>query len=277
MQHTTPSEIDAADPPAALVAQGLPPAMLQALPLLPPSKVGLMLFTRHSLRPRMFHDGYNGYGIQLSDEGRTLALAWGSYLSQVTQRRLVHCISSPIQRCLDTAMLMMQGAAGQGLAEIETIELLQQPLLVEPGSFVLDMAQVAETFRQKGAVEFIHQFVQNQLPGTKHPVQGVRDIICLLFTAYGHQAMQQPASLTLAVSHDTILAACVAVISGHFRVQRDDWPQMMEGLFVWFDDGGGQPCSTFEHSVMHWIWRGQRYRLVMADLQTDQDPRTGEL
>lgn len=37
------------------------------------------------------------------------------------------------------------------------------------------------------------------------------------------------------MSHDTIIAAIVAVISGENKIKKEDWPEMMEGLFVWFE------------------------------------------
>ena len=253
---------------SADILQALPPTMWTALPLLPPADIALVLFTRHSIRPKFDSNGASGYGVQLSEQGRALAVAWGAYLTDVTGRRIVHCLSSPIQRCVDTASLMLQGAAQHHAVDTQHIDIVTQQLLVEPGSFVIDAAQVQLPFRTLGAVEFINQFVQNQLGGMKHPIAGVRDILALLFDGYSHDAMRcQQAALTLAVSHDTILAAFIAVISGHFQVQQSDWPQMMEGVFLWFDDGHGNRTTEFDCSVVHWIWRGKQYRLAIHALR----------
>ena len=89
------------------------------------------------------------------------------------------------------------------------IEIVEQGLLVEPGSFVLDIQKQGH-ISKTGALGFINSFVNNALPGMKHPINGVVDVLELIYnthpkTLYG---------LSLAVSHDTILAAMIAVMSG---------------------------------------------------------------
>ena len=266
----------------------LPSSMHAALPLLPDHSTHLILFTRHSIRHAVDSEGRAGYGVQLSEEGRALALAWGDYLTAQTGRCIVHCMSSPIQRCLDTATLMLEGAAVHHAAATHRIEaqnlegwsdikdqhltdqVVPQSLLVEPGSFVVDVRKIAHIFRDQGAVTFIDRFVKNQLEGMKHPIKGVRDILMLLFEAdQRHTGHTMSGKLTLVVSHDTILAAVIAVISGHFRVQSDDWPQMMEGLFLWFEARSQVSIGDFENSILHWIWRGQHYQLALDQLQVD--------
>ena len=68
----------------------------------------------------------------------------------------------------------------------------------------------------------------------------------------------------MAVSHDTILAAMIAVMSGRQDVSREDWPKMMEGLFVWFEG------DVFLESKLKWIWRGQVHELDIADFKRSQ-------
>ena len=238
--------------------------MLQAVDLLPEEDTPVMLFTRHSIREMVNGQGLAGYDLQLTSEGRDLAFGWGEYLTQQSGRIIQNCMSSPIQRCIDTAELMIAGAYPVQNQQSPRIEILTQPLLVEPGSFVVDINAAAPYFRQQGAVSFINSFVQNALPGMKHPINGVVDVLELLYQS--HLAQYQESALNtrqlnLAVSHDTILAAFIAVISGHFQVEKKDWPEMMEGLFLWFDD-----APNFEHSRAHWIWRGQHYQLRVADL-----------
>jgi hypothetical protein len=67
--------------------------------------------------------------------------------------------------------------------------------------------------------------------------------------------------LSLAVSHDTILAAILAVISGRTIVTKEDWPKMMEGLFVWFEG------DVFLESKLKWIWRGEMNELNIHEFQ----------
>ncbi|MCH4247753.1 MAG: histidine phosphatase family protein [Acinetobacter populi] len=237
--------------------------MLQAVDLLPETNTSVILFTRHSLREVVRGIGLAGYDLQLTDEGRELAFAWGEYLTHNSDRHIVNCISSPIQRCIETAELMIAGADQVHVENTHKIDILEQKLLVEPGSFVVDIKQAAPHFREQGAVGFINSFVQNALPGMKHPINGVLDVLELLYHSHLHQNHQRQsnAQLSLAVSHDTILAAFVAVISGHFQVEKKDWPEMMEGLFVWFDE-----AEEFKQSRLHWVWRGQHQQLDIQQL-----------
>ncbi|MBP6352206.1 MAG: phosphoglycerate mutase family protein [Acinetobacter sp.] len=236
----------------------LPKSMFAAVDLLPDAATPVTLFTRHSVREQVKGQGFAGYDLPLTEQGRALAYAWGQYLAQNTDRAIQHCISSPIQRCVDTAALMIEGADDVHKAvNTHKIEIVEQRLLVEPGSFVLDIQQAAPYFRQQGALGFINSFVNNALPGMKHPISGVFDVLELLY----HTHPTQHAGLSLAVSHDTILAAIVAVISGNKQIECSDWPEMMEGLFVWFEG------KDFNQSKLKWIWRGQKHELLMQDFQ----------
>lgn len=234
----------------------LPINMLRALELLPAPDVPVTLFTRHSLRELVDGRGLAGYDLPLTEAGRELAQSWGYYLTQKTQRRIEHCISSPIQRCIDTAALMIQGAEQvHPQANTQQIEIVEQRLLVEPGSFVVDIQQAAPHFKIQGARGFINSFVNNRLPGMKHPIHGVFDVLELLHRFHA----QQPASLSLAVSHDTILAGIIAVMTAQKNIQAHDWPQMMEGLFMWFEG------EAFHESRLNYIWRGQLKHLDLTE------------
>lgn len=237
----------------------LPDSMLRAIDLLPDTAIPVTLFTRHSVREIVPGQGLAGYDLQLTDAGRDLAQAWGAHLIGHTDRVIQHCISSPIQRCVDTAALMIQGA--DEISKYENthhIEIVEQGLLVEPGSFVLDIQQAGPFFREQGALGFINSFVNNALPGMKHPINGVIDVLELIFNTHPRHKN----GLSLAVSHDTILAAIIALISGQTQIHQNDWPEMMEGLFVWFEG------DEFLDSKLMWIWRGQRNELLIRDFIT---------
>lgn len=238
----------------------LPVSMLHAMDLLPDPHIPVTLFTRHSLREEVKGQGLAGYDLQLTHQGRDLAMAWGAYLIENTDREIQHCISSPIQRCVDTAALMIQGADSCSHAHTHRIEIVEQGLLVEPGSFVLDIQQAGPYFKRQGALGFINSFVNNALPGMKHPITGVVDVLELIYNAHPQHAN----GLSLAVSHDTIIAAILALISGRNEVTTEDWPQMMEGLFVWFEG------DAFLDSQLKWIWRGQLHSLDIAKFQSLQ-------
>lgn len=236
----------------------LPASMLKAIDLLPDAQTPVTLFTRHSIREIVVGQGLAGYNLQLTEQGRDLAEAWGGYLVGNTDRVIQHCISSPIQRCVDTAALMIRGADGITIEpNTHHIEIIEQGLLVEPGSFVLDIKQAGPYFQKQGALGFINSFVNNALPGMKHPIHGVVDVLELIYNT--HPTNQY--GLSLAVSHDTILAAIIALISGRNEVTQADWPDMMEGLFVWFEG------DEFLESKLKWIWRGQIHTLDISQFR----------
>ena len=236
----------------------LPPSMLKAIELLPDEKTPVTLFTRHSIREVVQGQGLAGYDLQLTNQGRDLAEAWGSYLVENTDRVIQHCISSLIQRCVDTAALMIQGADNVTIEpNTHHIEIIEQGLLVEPGSFVLDIKKAGPFFQKQGALGFINSFVNNALQGMKQPLHGVVDELELIHTTHPTNDY----GLSLAVSHDTILAAILAIISGKNMVTREDWPKMMEGLFVWFEG------DVFLDSKLKWIWRGELNELNIREFQ----------
>lgn len=236
----------------------LPKSMLQAVDMLPEASVPVTLFTRHSIREIVEGQGLAGYDLQLTETGRDLAQEWGSYLIKNTDRIIRNCISSPIQRCVDTAALMIQGADQiSNYENMHYIEIIEQGLLVEPGSFVVDIYQAGPFFQKQGALGFINSFVNNALPGMKHPIRGVIDVLELIYNTHP----KQKNGLSLAVSHDTILAAIIAVISGQTKINQADWPKMMEGLFVWFEG------DEFMDSKLKWIWRGKYHELLIRDFK----------
>ena len=238
----------------------LPTSMLHAMDLLPDPKTPVTLFTRHSLREEVKGQGLAGYDLQLTHQGRELAQAWGEYLIANSERRIQHCISSPIQRCIDTAALMIQGADDVSPINTHNIEIVEQGLLVEPGSFVLDIQQAGPYFKRQGALGFINSFVNNALPGMKHPIVGVVDVLELIYNTHPRHSH----GLSLAVSHDTIIAAILAIISQRNEVTSEDWPQMMEGLFVWFEGDEFLECQ------LKWIWRGKLHCLDIAKFNAEQ-------
>ena len=80
---------------------------------------------------------------------------------------------------------MIQGADSMSQqSNTHHIEIVQQGLLVEPGSFVLDIKQAGPYFREQGALGFINSFVNNVLPGMKHPIHGVVDVLELIYNTH---------------------------------------------------------------------------------------------
>ena len=226
----------------------LPDSMMSSVTLLPTDK-RLILFTRHSLRERSNGEGFTSDILPLTPKGRVLAKSWGRWLDSNLPYSLdVDSLSSPIGRCIDTAQLMQEGAGLQ-----RTIA--HQSLLVEPGSLVTDPNAVNTVFKEIGVLNFINRFLQGNIEGTKNAYQGGLDILSLF---YQYQPEQN--HLMLAVSHDTLLSAFLAVMFDISEIDWNDWPKMMEGVFLWFDD------KPFLETNAHFIWRGKVHTRAVSSL-----------
>ena len=226
----------------------LPDSMISSVNLLPRNK-RLILFTRHSLREHSKGNGLASQQLPLTPKGRVLAKSWGHWLSSHLPYSLdADSISSPIGRCIDTAKLMQEGA---GLKR----SISHQSLLVEPGSLVTEPNIASVVFKEIGVLNFINQFLQGNLEGTKNAYQGGLDILSLFY-----QQQPQSGHLMLAVSHDTLLSAFLAVMLDVPKIDWNDWPKMMEGVFLWFDD------KPFLDSNAYLVWRGVIYKRSVRTL-----------
>lgn len=224
----------------------LHPSLMQALTMLPATEP-VHLFTRHSVR-ELAKDGFADYRLPLTPEGVAMARDWGAALG----RPLFRVSSSPVGRCVDTARAMMDGAVAAGLLEAP-LEIERSMTLVEPGCYVQDVAQVGPHFMRLGALRFINQHLREGMAGLLSPQQGRAKLLRFL-----QERGPAPGSLALHVTHDTIIIAFVASLMGLETVSEKDWPWMMEGVWLWFDD-----------QEVHWIWRGEWRRRSLAELFPD--------
>ncbi|MEQ9507797.1 MAG: histidine phosphatase family protein [Alloalcanivorax xenomutans] len=213
----------------------LHPRLLHALNLLPSDRP-VHLLTRHSVR-ELAKNGFADYRLPLTPEGIELARDWGGQLA----RPVSAFYSSPVGRCVDTAKAMAEGALRAGLID-RPMDVLTDNTLVEPGCYVQDMNRVGPTFLKMGAMRFLNRHLQNPFEGMLSPADG-----CAKLAGYLRDREPGRGELAVHVTHDTILAVLVAELEGRRSINQDDWPWMMEGLWVWFQDGG-----------MHWVWRGER-------------------
>ncbi|PKM22356.1 MAG: histidine phosphatase family protein [Gammaproteobacteria bacterium HGW-Gammaproteobacteria-14] len=221
----------------------LHPQLKAALPLLPET-VPVHLFTRHSVR-ELAKDGFADYRLPLTPEGVTMARQWGGELGRPIDR----LFSSPVGRCVDTAAAMMEGGMAAGLVKAPlTVE--QSMTLVEPGCYVEDVQLVGPHFLKLGALGFINQHLCDGLEGLLTPEQGRRKLL-----NYLRDRQPDAGSLSVHVTHDTIIIAFLAGLFGQQRVSEQDWPWMMEGVWLWFDD-----------HELHWVWRGEWHRRNLDQL-----------
>jgi broad specificity phosphatase PhoE len=223
----------------------LHPRLKDALPILP-ATTPVHLFTRHSVR-ELAKDGFADYRLPLTEEGIAIARQWGSELG----RPVTRFSSSPVGRCVDTASAMMAGGIDAGLLSAP-LEIERSMVLVEPGCYVEDVALVGPHFMKLGALRFINHHLSDGLQGLLSPQAGREKLLGFL-----RARQPEPGSLAVHVSHDTILIAFVASLLGLSEVTEKDWPWMMEGVWLWFDE-----------QELHWVWRGEWRRRHLDELLT---------
>lgn len=217
----------------------LHPTLEPALALLPSDKA-VILLTRHSLREQAAPNTIPSYDLPLTVEGVLLAEQWGKRLD-----RPIHAFySSPVGRCVDTAEAMQRGA---GLA----LPIVQTTTLVEPGCFVHNIRNVGPLFLQMGPLAFANHHLKHTVDGILSPKEGASKLIQHLYLS---QQQAQQGSLTIHVTHDTILAAFIYHLAQHTTINEHDWPWMMEGAWLWFDN-----------SSLYWLWRGTLGQVDLAN------------
>lgn len=205
----------------------LHPCQLAGVDLLP-GDLPVALLTRHSVRE--LGTGIPSYDLPLTPEGVALAEAWGRSLP----RPLHGLHSSPVGRCMDTALAMARGAGAE-------VDVRMAMTLVEPGCFVESIRDVGPLFLAMGPLAFANRHFQAPLEGLLTPEAGSAKLIRHV------REHQGPAgSLTIHVTHDTILAAFIYHLIGRAHIKEEDWPWMMEGAWLWF-----------EGDDLRWIWRGE--------------------
>lgn len=216
---------------------GLHPRQLAGIEHIP-EDVPLALLTRHSLRE--LGTGIPSYDLPLTAEGIALATSWGGRMP----RALHGFHSSPVGRCMDTALAM---AAGAGVE----LPVCPAMTLVEPGCFVEDIVSVGPAFLKMGALAFANHHFHMPHPGLLSPAAGSAKII-----RHVREHLGPAGSLTVHVTHDTILAAFIYHLLGRSRLDEVDWPWMMEGAWLWF-----------EGNDVRWIWRGEPGRRDLRPYQ----------
>ncbi|MDP2227865.1 MAG: histidine phosphatase family protein, partial [Moraxellaceae bacterium] len=177
----------------------LHPAQRSGLDLVPSERPALLL-TRHSVRE--LGNGVPSYDLPLTPEGVALAEQWGRELP-----RPLHSLhSSPVGRCMDTARAIARGAGVD-------LEIRQTYTLVEPGCFVQNIARVGPLFLELGALAFANHHFSESVEGLLSPEEGSARLIRHL-----HEHQGAPGTLSVHVTHDTILAAFIYHLMGRDRI-----------------------------------------------------------
>lgn len=207
---------------------GIPETLINDLVKIPRDQP-VALLMRHSARFPILDPALT-FEIGLTEEGVRMAEALGGLLKgQFQPGRMM---SAPVGRCLDTAAAIARGAGWVGA--VRSDERLSHP-------FMIPAWEVLEQTHFKGGL----------------PPQ-IRITLDLLLHAPELAPFEDQPRLDLMVTHDTVLGAVVGGLL-HIPFSSANWPEFLEGIFIW--ERAGQ---------VHARWRGIE---TVFNWQADQPVR----
>ena len=173
-------------------------ASLAALAALPQDRP-VSLLIRHSQRVEIL-DSANVYNAGLTPEGISAAVDFGFRLAQ--NRTLRRIVSSPVSRCVDTAVAIARGADWNLLVRID--DRISHP-------FIRPVWQ---------SLPFIHY------PDSPIPPE-LATLLRLLSAEPGSAGV-----IDVFVTHDTVVGSLAGYATG-LPVNNGSTPNYLEGVFVW--------------------------------------------
>jgi broad specificity phosphatase PhoE len=178
------------------------------------------LVLRHAERPEFSGDDA-GNDIALTDAGSTAARKLGETLGN----RILSIHSSPVRRCVQTALAIADGAA-------LSLPIKQSELLGDPGAFVLDGERAMTNWHRLGNLGVIRHLATSNvvLPGMRPAEEAVR-----LLRDWISTQLNGVHGLHLFITHDAVLAPLAARLTGSF-VEDLHYPGFLGGMAIWHDD-----------------------------------------
>ena len=186
-----------------------------------PDGVNVALVIRHAEREDI-PAGTFGQEVNLTAEGDRAAERLGTDLAR---ERMLAILSSPVPRCVQTALAMLRGAGSSA-------EVVTDWRLGGPGAFVSDAEVAGPLFLELPIPEIARRQLQDAspLPGMRPTPEGVEILLELVTSPPGKNGR-----LHVFVTHDIILSVLVASIL-HLSLEETGWPGYLEGLLLWRSD-----------------------------------------
>jgi broad specificity phosphatase PhoE len=144
--------------------------------------------------------------------------------------------ASPFPRSVDTASAIARGARVAHRVEIKE-------WLGVPGTLVTDWSLAEQAYRAWGPDGvLIRQLAGNAIPGFCPLEDGVATILRHLWAM-----TTLDAALSIAVTHDSVLAPVLATVTDWEPTSVESWPNYLDGLVLWWT-----------RKTLCWAWRGQQ-------------------
>ena len=210
-------------------------SLLEQLAMVP-GGADASLVIRHAEREEI-PAGTFGHDVNLTAEATRAAEQLGAALSE---NRALTVVSSPVPRCVQTALAMLRGAGSSA-------EVVADRRLGGPGAFVVDAEAAGPLFLELAIPEIARRQLQDETPppGMRPASDGV-EILLELATS----PLYEKGRLHVLVTHDIVLSVFVASI---FRapVEEIGWPDYLEGLLLW-------RCA----GRLYFSWKGRNGNMI---------------
>ena len=177
----------------------------------PPHK-GILLI-RHG--PRTSPD-IPPLSAMLTKEGIAKCISLGSIIEESPPNII---LSSPVQRCVDTGVRIIEGANW-------TLEVKHSEMLGHPGPFVIgktnqEVNKLVAFAQENDDWSFLHRHVAGEeVPGMRNRIEGTNNLLNELYPSVDGYVM--------CISHDSIIAAITAALG----LDPKPWPEPLEGLII---------------------------------------------
>lgn len=179
---------------------------------------GIVVFVRHGERESVPSHEFPRHDAPLTENGRRAAESMGSLFGN----RLGVVRTSPVPRCVDTALAVIAGAK-------RTSAPTHDRLLGDPGAFVVDGDLAMAELVNRGFHSAARQLGNGeQLPGFADPNLATTQLLALARSLL----VAEPSGVHLLVTHDLILSTMAARIRGGALEERE-WPGYLHGLAIW--------------------------------------------
>jgi broad specificity phosphatase PhoE len=182
----------------------------------------MVVFLRHGERVSLASDALPGRDAPLTPQGLRDSQALGAMLAD----RLGVVRSSPVPRCVNTALAIQTGASRQPDVEHDRT-------LGDPGAFVTDPTRAMESLVAIGLKPTARRLGSGeQLPGFDDPDAAAARLlerVIPLLTDGG-------SSTHLMITHDLIISVLLARVGGP-KFACIDWPEYLHGIVLWNASG----------------------------------------
>lgn len=180
----------------------------------PKSKIALII--RHADRDQI-PSGQFGNDILLNKQGEKNAFVFGKSFQEYKINKI---LTSPIQRCVQTAEFILRGY-GKG-----DVEIIPSTCLGNPGLHIINDQVAGEYFLKYGFYKILEEFIEgNTSPGLRKRVEYQE-----MMTEFIDRNTQEQ-GLTLFITHDSLIALYHYCISQKIYTH-ENWVPYLGGLTI---------------------------------------------